>query len=196
MPIASDNAKFSIDFSYEWNAPDGTTYEYQMKFLHGSVGPIIQIANGHETLEFPAAMFTETAEFLVSQGVLRGLPTAKKSPFPTTLGLPTISKKAVAASPVAPPAKKGPKTAAFHSFDSRQPEVDGDEAEEDGDDGVEMLPPPDAKTKKRGGQDRPPVTGVEGVSPEEAQRLSQERLAAKAKEKAAEKKLQKRHRAE
>lgn len=180
MPISSDNAKLSIDFSYEWVATDGQTFEYQMKFLHGPMGPIIQIANGHEVLEFPAQMFVETAEFLVSQGVLKGnLPSAKKS-FSSSLGIPIISKK-----PTAVQVKKetGTKVAAFQSFDSPN--------EDDEEDGVEMQQPPE-KLPKRVKDDRPAVTGNEGVTEEEARQIARERLAARAKEKAHEKRIKKR----
>lgn len=80
MPIAAENTRLSIDFAYEYETPDSEVLRYQMKFQHTTQGPIVTISQGpYEPVELPADMFTEVAEFLISQGVVKG---AK----PVTLG--------------------------------------------------------------------------------------------------------------
>lgn len=197
MPILSDNAKLSIDFSYEWVSPDGSTFEYQMRFMHSANGPVIQIINEMDTLEFPAQMFVETAEFLVTQGVLKGgLPVSTKKGASPQLGIPSMRKGGWAQQKeaVKPPVTKTPvpNVAPFHSFGQDADQVD----EPDGLGDVEMdEPTPTAPLpRKQKTADRPKLSGKEGVSEEEAEEITRARLKAKAENKAAEKKLQKRHR--
>lgn len=89
MPIEPDSTKFSFEFGYKWEGPDGTKYTFPMKYLHtDTYGPTIQIffedGNG---VELPAEMFTEVANFLISQNVVQGaLPPARLPP--TTGGKP------------------------------------------------------------------------------------------------------------
>lgn len=103
MPIQTEHTKLSIDFTYEWVAPDGTTYSYQMRFVHTDLGPIIQIVNDGETIDLPAEMFSETSEFLSSQGVLKTThPVLPRKALSGTLSLPNFPKKQT---PVQPPRK-------------------------------------------------------------------------------------------
>lgn len=108
MPIAKDETKLSIDFVYEFEPLVGEKLQYSMKFMHSDVGAIVSILNGpYEAVELPADMFTEVAEFLISQGVIRGAkpPISNQQIVMTggkTLGIPTINKtkKTIEASPV------------------------------------------------------------------------------------------------
>ena len=108
MPIATDATRLSIEFGYEYESPTGDILTYQMKFMHTEAGPTVQISNAHyEPIVLPAAMFTEVAEFLVSQGVLRGVkpPVVGRSEGIGGLGLPQIARRAgttVAATRTAP----------------------------------------------------------------------------------------------
>jgi hypothetical protein len=99
MPIAKDETRLSIEFTYEFEPLVGEKFIYSMKFIHASVGPIVQISNGsYEAIELPADMFTEVAEFLVSQGVIRGTKPPISNPQQMVvsgtkvLGIPTINK--------------------------------------------------------------------------------------------------------
>ena len=104
MPISSDQTRLSIDFGYEYTAIDGNVLQYQMKFMHTPTGPTVQISNGpYEPVELPADMFVEVAEFLISQGVVKGaaLPKQTIGNRNLPLSLPSISKKRVADTPPA-----------------------------------------------------------------------------------------------
>lgn len=174
MPITNDKA--SIDFEYEWESSDGQTYLWQMKFMHTTSGPIIQISDHNGQTQLPLDMFTETVEFLSTQGVIKG-----KAPVPvlgrktgSSLALPSISKAPKPEKPNVQP------------FASLSPEKDVEAEGDEGDD-KPLVPNPMP--------DRPALTGKEGVTPEEAAALKAQRLAAKAKA-VSDKKLTKRHRPE
>lgn len=99
MPIATDATRLSIEFGYEYETPGGDVITYQMKFMHSEAGPTVQISNAHyEPIVLPAAMFTEVAEFLVNQGVLKGVKPpvigrSESSGVAGGLGLPTIARR-------------------------------------------------------------------------------------------------------
>lgn len=99
MPISTDTAKFSIDFTYEWEIGNGDVLSFPMKFLHSSYGPTLQITCENGVLEFPADMFVEVCQFLVSQGAIK-----TASPVKTTAShampqiMPIIKSKATSSS--------------------------------------------------------------------------------------------------
>lgn len=96
MPISSDNTRLSIDFIYEYQTPDGMVLQYQMRFQHTEVGPIVSVTQApYEGVELPADMFGEVAQFLNSQGAMRSFaPVAKiGNASASTLGLPQIGRK-------------------------------------------------------------------------------------------------------
>ena len=101
MPISTDKARVSIEFTYELETPTGA-FSYQMKFLHRDDVPYVQITNeGYEPLELPADMFIEVAGFLSKQGVMKGfspIATAK----PTSLTVPSIGKGKSMMPPIRP----------------------------------------------------------------------------------------------
>jgi hypothetical protein len=183
MPISTESTKLSIDFGYEWNGPNGDTFEYQMKFMHGPNGPVIQIGNGSETLELPADMFTETAEFLIAQGVLKGkaAPSLGRKPLGTALSVPTIVKNRVpqpmAKATVASRPMSQATVAPFASFDGEQEEMEEVPEKKQAKNPPRPLPM----------EERPDLTGTEGVTAEEAEAMRKERLQKKAKARAADK---------
>ena len=110
MPISTDGTRLSIEFGYEYVTPSGDVLNYQMKFLHTAAGPSVQISNGpYEPVELPAQMFTEVAEFLIAQGVLRGAkpPVVGRSDS-GGIGLPQISRRAGATIAATKPSPQEP----------------------------------------------------------------------------------------
>jgi hypothetical protein len=103
MPISTDTTKFSIDFAYEWESPDGQTLAYSMKFLHSQFGPTVQISDGNDgMIEFPADMFVEVANFLIQNGVIKGgpMPMAQKMNKPSPMGMPMVKPRVTGAIPM------------------------------------------------------------------------------------------------
>ena len=97
MPVSTADARLSIDFGYEYETPSGEILTYQMKFMHTEAGPTVQISNAHyEPIVLPAVMFTEVAEFLVNQNVLKGAkpPVIGRQTNVAGLGLPQIARRA------------------------------------------------------------------------------------------------------
>jgi hypothetical protein len=141
-----------------------------MKFVHSERGPVIQIFDGpYEPVELPASMFTEVSQFLISQGVLKGLSSAHKAPVNAPLAMPSIARKRPAASsPPAPPRLTRPMTQI--AAPAEDDEQGYDEEDSQAAAGAAAL-----MSTIREQVDPAPV------SPEEAKRLLQERLAAKAK---------------
>jgi hypothetical protein len=136
MPVSTDNARISMDFNYEWEAPDGEITLFPMKFLHTEFGPRIMIFDGElEPIDLPASMFTEVAEFLIRQGVLKGsmqafaVPTISNKPL---LAVPSIARKPRVEAPPAPPViSRSTRTAATtEPVTSLSPRPDPDEIEE------------------------------------------------------------------
>lgn len=198
MPISTET-KLSIDFAYEWSASDGQVFEYKMKFMHGPMGPTIQIGTGEEIIELPAEMFTETADFLISQGVMRGKAPIhtlgkKGASISTTLAMPTLVKKGAFGTPKNPPIPQTPpgrQVVPFNSFAGEEAEEDAGEFSPEEQEAVLQA----AKAKKDTlAGDRPAVSGKEGVSEEDAQKMARLRKEAAANTKQEEKKLNKRHR--
>lgn len=181
--ISSDNTRLSIDFAYEWESPDGTILTYQMKFMHGPWGPLVQISTNGDSVEFPAEMFLETSEFFITQGVMKG-----KNPVPvigrqssSALSMPIIAKRDGSKGPMGTtsvaPKNVSTNVAPFHSFDPV-----GDDVEE---------PEEKPLKKKMNLADRPPLTGKEGVTQDEAEEMYQQRMRAKSEAKVENKKIQK-----
>lgn len=91
MPILSESAKVSIDFSYVWETDNGEEISYVMKFQHDEDGPIILISDGinPQFIKLPAAMFGDVYEFLSKQGALK----VNSIGINKNVTIPTINKK-------------------------------------------------------------------------------------------------------
>ncbi len=130
MPITTDQTRLSIDFAWEHTFPAGDRVAYQIKFYHSEVGGILQIANGvYEPFEVPVEMFTEVAEFLIAQGVIKGSPlrvSGTKSPIGGgTAGMPSLPGR----KPLAPAIKAEPVQALVNEKPEDAVEVDEEQAE-------------------------------------------------------------------
>ena len=124
MPVI-DQKRLSIDFGWEHSFPSGEKLTYQMKFYHSDIGGIVQIGNGvHEPFEIPVEMFTEVAEFLISQGVIKGSP-LKASSGGGTSGLPALpgTKR------LAPAIRSEPVESLRTASDETEQEVDPEDEE-------------------------------------------------------------------
>lgn len=154
MPISSDNTRMSIDFEYQFVDTDGSQHDYQMRFQHSPLGPVIQISNGpYEPFEFPAAMFLEVAEFLVKQGVMAGMPAPKTTASPevrlpgsfTKVSIPNIPRRApaVAQPPIvqSTPSHRQPQAPVAPVVSMTQEPVDGDAVDGDAVEGEEQPQP-------------------------------------------------------
>jgi hypothetical protein len=181
MPISTDSAKVSVDFAYDWENPkDGSTETYQMKFLHNEFGPVIHIFQGpYEPVELPASMFLEVAEFLVRQGVMKGMTSLGGQPKPAgALPVPSIGRKTPRGSsaPQPPPPRRGigfgiqqqQQLAAAAESDPHEVGSLTTDSQEDA--GAAQIAAVTAQAPD------PPA-----VSPDDAKRLLQARLEAKAK---------------
>lgn len=74
MPITEDNTRLSIEFGYKFKNNIGDELLYSMKFTHSTDGPVVEISNGpYDPISFPAQMFLDVAEFLISRGVMDGI---------------------------------------------------------------------------------------------------------------------------
>jgi hypothetical protein len=100
MPISTDNTRLSIDFGWDHIFKTGEKVHYQLKFYHAEHGGMVQIGNGiYEPYEVPVEMFTEVAEFLIAQGVIKGSPLKTGQTGQTglktggTVGLPPLPRR-------------------------------------------------------------------------------------------------------
>jgi hypothetical protein len=180
MPIPQESQKVSVDFPYEWDNPvEGTKETWQMRFIHNDYGPILQISQGpYEPIELPATMFLEVSEFLVRNGYMKGMPSMSQPKVAGSLPVPSIGRKpkpGTAPANTQMPARRGIGLGSF------QPQAEDSEPV-----GALVLREQEASQEDAGAaqiagiaHDTQPQAAA--VSPEEAQKLLQARLAAKAK---------------
>ena len=188
MPIANENVKVSVDFPYEWDNPvEGTRETYQIRFIHNDYGPVLQISQGpYEPIELPAIMFLEVAEYLVRNNYLKGMPNISQSKQGSgALPMPSIGRKPkIGNTPPPAPQRRG---IGLGSFQAPEPEAEGDttglvlkEQQSQEDTGAAQIAAATVEAKT-------PAP----ISPEEAQKILQARLAAKAKANTAGKQIRK-----
>jgi hypothetical protein len=187
MPIPQESQKVSVDFPYEWDNPvEGTKETWQMRFIHNDYGPILQISQGpYEPIELPATMFLEVSEFLVRNGYMKGMPSMSQPKVAGSLPVPSIGRKQKPGTAPAPtPQRRGIGLGSFTSPTTEEPQdtsqlmLRADEASQE-----------DAGAAQIAGIAHDTQPQAAPVSPEEAQKLLQARLAAKAKANTAGKKV-------